>query len=222
MSKILCPYHLDTNPSLHVYPNGWGICFVCHTRVYIGGANAKQVKIEPTDVKSELSRIQGLPIKRIRGLDLHAENEGSFYIIWSSEEYYKRRNTQGLARYVGPRGIKPPIFLYSGDKNHLVVIEGELNCMSIKKVYDGPETLCSPGAASQFPKFIDLYKQYKHVTLIVDNDGPGVVYGYETKEKLLKLGKRVDLITVDTDYNDTLVKLGIEGLREQFRKDTGL
>lgn len=83
-------------------------------------------------------------------------------------------------------------------------------------------TICSPGAAGQFPKFIDLYKTFKHVTLILDLDGPGVAYGEETKELLLKAGRRCNTIYLDRDFNDVLVQDGPEAVVELFKKEVGI
>lgn len=185
----------------------------------LGVESVKQTKKLPENVKLSLSHIQSLPTKRIRGLQFHCEDSRAFYITWPNTEFYKKRNLQGKSRYTGPRGVKPPIFLYEGSKYKIVVIEGEINCMSVKSVYNGPETICSPGPASQFPKFIDLYKNYKRVILILDKDPTGIAYGEETKNKLLELGKRCDSVYLDTDYNDTLVRLGKKALLEQLERD---
>lgn len=194
---------------------------MCGARAYIGEDNVKQVKREPEDVEKELVRIQSLPKKTYRSLELPQDDKGA-YIVYPNAKYFKRRNFQGQVRYTGPKGIKSPIFLYPGSFEHLVIIEGELNCISVFEVIKNTKlnyTLCSPGAASQFPKFIDLYKQFKRVTLILDKDASGVAFGKETQDKLFKLGKRADLILVDTDYNDVLQLLGPKALIELFKGD---
>lgn len=217
MGNILCTYHADTRPSMTVYPDGWAHCWVCGAHVHIGEKNVKLHKKDPTDIESELARIRDLPVEWFRGLRLHKSHQGA-YIIWPNVPFFKRRNAQGQVRYTAPTGVKPPIFLYAGNE-HLVVIEGELNCMSVKSAYEGPETICSPGAASQFPKFIQLYKTYSSVTLILDKDAAGVAYGQETKETLLKLGKHCNAVYLDRDYNDILVQDGPEALERSFKGD---
>src|SRR5580698_6105079 len=131
---IICKYHEDTNPSMTVYEDGWGHCWVCGAHVKIGEPDVKQVKRIPTNVEEELSCIRNLPIKRIRGLDLHQEDSRAYYILWPSRNYYKKRNLEGEPRYLAPKAIKPPIFLYPGNDD-IIVIEGEINCMSVKSVY---------------------------------------------------------------------------------------
>jgi hypothetical protein len=214
--KIICPYHSDTRPSMEVYPDGYGHCFSCGVHIYIGGENVKKIKKYCTNMESELARIQHLPIKRIRGLRFHAEDSGAFYIVWPDKTYYKRRNLSQEVRYLAPRGVKPPIFLYPGNE-HLIVIEGEINCMSAKSVYKGPKTLCSPGAATQFTKFLDLYKTYESITLVLDFDAAGVAYGEETKEKILKFGRHCISNYVTCDYNHILVEGGPKALIAELR-----
>lgn len=221
--KILCPNHKDNTPSLHVYKE-YSHCFVCGFRIKnTGESYVTQIKEEPEEIKSKIRIIQNLPVERVRGLDLHTD-EQSYYILWPDFHFYKQRNYIGEQRYMGPKGIRPPLFLYPEETDHIVAIEGELNCISVWYSHTNVQfnhTLCSPGAASNFTKYVDFFLKYKKITLILDHDPAGVAYGSETKERLLKLCKHVNLVTVDTDYNDILQNSGYSVVLNKFRKDVG-
>lgn len=223
--KIHCPNHEDQNASLHVYEE-YSYCFVCGYRVSNNqlGVYGETTRKEPEDIKTTLEYIQNLPTKWVRGLELSYDIDG-YYIFWPSRDYYKKRYFKGEQRYSGPKGIRQPLFKYPGSKSWIVVIEGELNALSIWRnsgsIVHCP-TICSPGAVSNLSRFMQDYSAYKKITLIVDHDAAGVAYGVDTKEKLLKMGKNVTLVTVDTDYNQVLQQLGAKALIKQFRKDVGL
>lgn len=219
MKKINCPYHDDANPSMHVYEE-YAHCFVCgaHARNdKIGVKGDVQVKKRPTDIKGVMEYIRGLPIERIRGLDFPTDNKG-YYIVWPTNDFYKRRNTSGDLRYSGPRGARPPLFLYQGSKR-LIVVEGEINVCTIHTIVRPDHTICSPGSASEFKRHIKEYMKYDEITLILDHDAAGIVFGLEIKEMLLKTGKRTRLVTVRTDYNDVLQEQGPEAVKLQFERD---
>lgn len=224
MSKIICKFHKDTEASMHVYQDtGFGHCFVCGAHVKIEGVNDKvKTKRSPTDIKAKMEYIQTLPIRRIRGLDFPCDESG-FYIRWPSSEFYKRRNFTGKERYTGPRGLKPMLFAYVNGGDKLVIIEGEINALTVytmdtDTIYKG-YSLCSPGAASELKRHINEYLKYKKIWIIVDHDPAGIAHGIELKEMLLKHKKCVTLITRTQDYNDLLQEKGPEAVREAFRRD---
>lgn len=224
--KILCPYHEDTNPSMEVYDD-YSHCFVCGAHVpnrQVGVKSAKVLKKTPTDIKTEISYIQTLPTRRIRGLDVPYDSKG-FYIVWPSGQFYKRRSFQDEARYLAPTGVKAPLLKYSGKLKTIAVIEGELNAISAYESIKSSKnceyaTIASPGAATEFKRFIGEYLGYDRIILILDSDAAGIVAGLETKEMLLKLNKHASLVLKDTDYNDTLQLSGISEVKYQFMKDT--
>lgn len=218
--KILCPAHKDSTPSLEVYSE-YSFCFVCGYRVKnteLGVVNEEYSRKEPEKIEDSIQRIQNLPIKQLRGLEFPYDSSG-FYILWPNKDFYKKRYFSGNQRYSGPKGTRPPLFLYQGSRNHIVAIEGEINAITAKKVCEENITICSPGAATNFTRFVSYLATYKKITLVLDYDAPGVVYGTETKEQLLKLNKHVRINFVTTDYNDLLQSSGINVVREQFRKD---
>jgi len=102
----------------------------------------------------------------------------------------------------------------------LVLIEGELNALSLAEAY--PErsfSIASPGSASDLQRHIEDYKRYEMVVVVVDRDPAGIANGCVLKETLTKLGKSVMLICVPVDFNDLLQRGGPALVRETFEKE---
>lgn len=219
---ILCPFHFDTNPSMRIYSK-YSHCFVCNAHVLTSELDLPEhariiPKSDPTNVYERIKHIKTLPTKLIRGFNLHTDAHG-YYIVWPNETYYKRRNYFSKNRYTAPSGVKPPMFSYNDSSKHLVVIEGELNAMSVQLSSYGSYKIVSPGPASDFMRHIKYYQPYKRITLIVDHDAAGIIFGCQLKDLLLKSSKYVNLVTCPVDYNQILQDSGEEAVREQFEKD---
>lgn len=212
--KILCTNHNDTTPSLHIYEDG-AYCHVCGYRCSLEeiGYETKKTKKEPENIQDTIRYIQDLPRATVRGLSLPYDHQG-LYVLWPDSSYYKRRTSYGdKTRYVGPSGHKSPLFILPGNQEGIVVVEGELNALSLKEAYPAGPTIASPGSANEFRRHIKEYLRYKKITLVLDNDPVGVVSGLETKDMLLKSGKHVTLILMDKDFNDILQESGVEGIK---------
>lgn len=219
---ILCPFHNDTRPSMRLYGK-FSHCFSCGAHVLTEELDlpehAKIIpKKEPTNITGMIRYIETLPKKDIRGFKLHTDDLG-YYIIWPEKNYYKRRNFSGNARYTAPSGVKPPLFVYGGSSKHLVIVEGELNCMSAYKATWGDYKLVSPGPASDMMRHIKVYSYYHKITIITDYDAAGIVFGCQLKEHLLKMNKHAKLVTIRQDYSQILQDRGEEAVREQFERD---
>ncbi len=230
--KILCPFHKDTNPSMHVYEE-YAHCFVCGGRAktedVLSGAEIEVIKKEPTNIPMELDRVRRLPKIHTRGLLLPADSEG-YYIVWPDESFYKKRLFEGKQRYIGPRGRRPTPFIYKGSKEAVVLVEGELNAMSL---YEGCQlnlakgvnwlTIVSFGGVNNITDYINYSLQFKRIYVIVDRDIPGVIAGVKFKDGLLKHKRRVDqLIAVDNDINEILQKEGKEGVSRWWKETVGV
>lgn len=204
---ICCPFHEDRRPSMKIYGDfAW--CFVCKVSIPTKSLNLGEYQPathrEPTDIPARIKYIQSLPTKLIRGLKLHYDSEG-FYIVWPDKSYYKKRMNSGKSRYIGPTGKKAPLLvLPSGTEHHLVVVEGELNALSLHQATCGDFTIASPGSASEFMRHIAKYGMYSRVTLVLDHDAAGVVHGCSVRDLLLKSGIRATLRTMKTDFNELL------------------
>lgn len=220
--KILCPSHQDTNPSLEIYSDGC-FCFVCGYTCSLDEINVDPAKVyrEPTNVPAEIARIQGLPRTEIRGLQLPYDDTG-YYIVWPDKSFYKKRWFRGDTRYTGPRGVKPPLFLYPGEhREKVVVVEGEINAMSLQLAYPNTKvTIVSPGSVTNIvkPELHNYCLKCDSTYAIVDYDPAGVIYGMEFKNQLLKKGKRVELIPLKQDLNDVLITRGVSGIKEVIEK----
>ena len=221
--KRKCPAHKDTNPSLHVYPDHT-YCYVCGYRgkpeEILSQSEFLNLRAEPTDIPEMVEYINGLPKTNIRGLYLPTDNTG-FYILWPDNKFYKKRVFTGKNRYIGPRGHKVPPLILKGHSKNLVIVEGELNALSLKQV-GVAATIISPGSATELTKHLPKYLTFDNISIIVDKDIPGVVWGLQLKDELIKHNKRIELITLETDYNETLQKEGEAGLFKKYKKDVGL
>lgn len=221
MAKIHCPVHNDTTPSMEVYEDR-GFCFVCSASIPIEELDVEYVKKPPTDISKTIEYIKSLPIKSIRGLDLPYDESG-YYIKWPDDSFYKKRFWQGKVRYSGPRGQKPTLFKYAPQANTttLCLIEGELNAKTFHDCIDKSEysgAIASFGAASNAESYINEYLQYNTIYAIFDKDGPGLAHGLKLHYTLLAKKKRIEIILMETDYNDLLVLNGVDSVREEAKR----
>lgn len=211
--KVICPRHDDQNASLELYEEN-GYCFVCGAVVPLEELNLEApIKKEKEDIQKTLLFIESLPKSQLRGL-LFPRSLGSYYIVWPDRSYYKQRFLEGI-RYCGPTGIRPTLFTYPGHNSRLVLVEGEINCMSLKEAYqDTKTTIASFGGINNYSSYLDIYYHYETICVIVDKDSPGVVNGLNLKEILINKGKRAQLVTLPKDFNDVLVESGISGIKQ--------
>lgn len=222
--RLLCPNHNDTTPSLHVYPE-WSHCFVCGYRCPTDKLDVNYTPVvnraTPQDVESRLAYIKNLPIVHTRGLRLPADTLG-YYIVWPNAQYYKHRLYNGKRRYMGPAGIRAPLLEYkpvSTIPDTIVLVEGEINALSLKAAYtDHNLVIASPGSCAEFERHYNTYLSYKRICIIVDYDNPGVGHGYVLKQRLMKDKKQVELIAVSPDINDVLIQRGVDGVKEEIKK----
>lgn len=203
-------------------------CFGCQAHLPIdqvlSGEEIQVYKKEPENVADSIAYIESLPLTQTRGLLLHKDKD-YLYIVWPDREFYKRRRLDSKVepKYIGPRGVKPPLLKLESSKEKLIIIEGELNLLTaqltdLHRLF----TLVSPGSASQLSKFIDYYLQYKDIYIIVDKDTAGVVHGLELKKTLLKHKKSPKLIPLDKDLNQILQDEGLNGVKRKLKEEMGL
>lgn len=218
--KILCPFHEDSNPSMELYPDGHGYCFVCGKSAQIKdeGDPSLPPEKEPEDLHASIRRIKELPVKQVRGLWLHF-NESGYFILWPNDTYYKLRRASGNPRYLAPTGHTPPLFYLRNVVTHaqtLLIIEGELNAMSAYLVLDETDVI-SPGSATNFltreSELLELAEKYDRVVVWTDNDSAGIKAIWSILPRLTKMVGNVTYIVGDEDANDLLVQKGYEGLK---------
>jgi hypothetical protein len=221
MANINCIFHDDRTPSMTVYGD-FAYCHVCHISVPTKELNIpsgiKHNKREPTNIDEKMAYIKRLPTKLIRGLHMPYDSEG-FYVVWPDKKFYKKRLTEGKSRYVAPTGHKPPLYVCNGSSEHLLIVEGELNAASIYPSLWDEFKIVSPGSAGEMQRHIAKYLLYKRITIFADYDAAGIVHSLQLKETLLRHGKAVNLVLLDRDFNDRLVKDGEESLTEFVRRN---
>jgi hypothetical protein len=219
-NKVLCPIHNDHEPSMTVYGK-WAHCHVCKANILASELNLPENRSiprpEPTNVPERIKYIKSLPTKMIRGLQLPYDNSG-FYLVWPQENYYKRRNYEGKVRYIGPSGVKAPLLVCPGTASHLIVVEGELNALSLYGAAWGEYKIVSPGSAAEFLRHVKYYLGYSKITIIADYDAAGLVHGCQLKDLLLKSGKRVNLELMRKDFNQILQDENEEAVRATFER----
>lgn len=215
--KIICKYHDDVTPSMEVYENEnetIGYCYVCNTRAVLEGKPSGR-RVRPTDVPSNIEYIRTLPLSRIRGFDLPFDNLG-YYLVWPSRDFYKRRNWDDNPRYTSPRGVKAPLYKIQGTSDRIIIVEGEFNALSLSVSINTSDTVVSPGSVANLRSCYEVVQPYSKVVLVVDHDPAGIVYGCEFKNKLLKLGKKVSLVTCEIDYNEMFCTAGPKSVSDHF------
>lgn len=223
--KVLCPFHDDNTPSMHVYGE-WAYCFVCATScpsedLKIEGRAPKESPLK-VDIEQKLSHVDRLGHKLLRGgLDFPVDDKG-YYIVWPDRSYYKRRNWgESKDRYSSPSGVSKPLFIMP-DGPHLLVIEGEINALTVKLLNPPGMTICSPGPANDFPRYMKEYLKYSKITLFVDYDPPGVVFGCLVRDELLKKHRACNIVALKKDFNDVLCQEGYSALKESFYSQMGM
>ncbi len=218
--KIICKFHDDQNASMEVYDNETetvGFCYVCSARVVLDGKPSGRRR-KPTDLPSELNRINNLPHEVIRGFNMPLDDLG-FYLLWPSRDFYKRRNFHDNPRYTAPRGIKAPLYKFQGTTKTCIIVEGELNARSLYESLNTKDTVMSPGSVANLSSCLKVAQLYDNIVLVVDHDPAGIVYGTTLKNKLLSLGKRCILITCPVDYNELYCTKGPEAVRQHFEEN---
>jgi hypothetical protein len=228
MDKILCPFHIEDTPSCVLYEDTYH-CFGC-------GAHGKIVDIPDdivpknrmvktrfkTDLHSDLKNIKNLPIKEIRGLKLHCDDE-FYYIIWPNNDYYKKRkiHAKDADKYRCPSGYSKPILEFGGSFKDLLIVEGELNAYSVQ--LSKPDfVVCSPGPCTDFLRYMNFYLQWDNIYLAFDSDPAGISQAVKLRDALLEHKKRVFLHPMKTDFNDILTKEGLNEVCREVEKIRGL
>lgn len=223
--KIKCRWHEDNVPSMHVYSNG-AFCFVCGK--YATPNELKDIdfdttgEVEPEDLRESFSYINKLPLKPVRGLLLPSDST-SYFVTWPGETYYKRRFFNPKSgKYVGAAGHQRPLFwVRQGSSDTLVIVEGEINALSIGLAVSGVDVV-SPGGVGDFSprnvrKQFTSYYRYSTIVLIADADGPGAKAVIDSMGTLRALGgQRVLWKLMCPDANDVLVHEGKEKLKSEI------
>lgn len=213
MPKIMCPYHNDTNPSMELFPDGYGFCFVCWKQYpmdseLIKKSQGKKVKKPKENLAEKLTYISSLPTKEVRGVQVPYNDRG-YFIVWPDQSYYKLRQWQDVdPKYIGPSGHQPPLFKLIGkqESTTLVIVEGELNALSLSNVIE--HDIISPGAAGHFKvhqsELIEISKNYKKIILWTDNDYAGHEALLSLAPELTTKSNVVGFIHSDQDANELL------------------
>ncbi len=233
MYKIRCPRHDDKTASCAIYPDGTFHCFGCGAHgqsselgeAYEGEVGPDRPKFVE-DVARTVPAIESLPLVTIRGLELHANDHG-YYIVWPCRNYYKHRSYTPVsdgAKYKGPAGVAKPLFqVWVGGNDELIVIEGELNALSLARARPDLD-IVSPGGAGDFyskrtlSTDTPLYRRYKRIICIVDEDAAGAAAAIRFKSHMVQYGLAVTIKMMKKDANDLLVERGLDGLKEETQR----
>lgn len=229
IERVVCPFHEERTPSCVIYPDGKYHSFCCGRHGlakdlgYAVPQEATPKYVE--DLSVTVPAILELPVQKVRGLALHASDDG-YYILWPDRDYYKFRSYRtdvGGAKYKGPAGVPKPMFKANiVPSDRLVIVEGEINSLSLAKVR--PD-LCvvSPGGAGDFyskrtlNKDLEFYRRYRSVVIIVDADKAGAVAAIQLKAALMAVDRTVEIKMMSPDANDLLVQ-SEETLKEETER----
>jgi len=231
MRRIICKWHKEDTPSMVIYPEA-AYCFGCGKKAKleeVGIEPDPDFKIEEEDISKTIEYINTLPIREIRGLGLPYDDL-FYYIVWPLENYYIKRfilkDAPFKQKYICPKGHERPLLVLNRGQNNLMIVEGELNALSIIEalipnyynIYvDTPDlTVVSPGGASNIPKHLTEYLKYDNIKIVADLDKAGVAAGLQLENALVKHGKKVEHYFFEEDANDLLVKYGVEEIRKRY------
>jgi DNA primase len=222
--KIICRWHKDTTPSMNVYKDH-GFCFVCGKYAFpdelrgVDFAEAER-EVEPEDRDATFAYINRLPKIQLRGLEFPADEHG-YYVCWPDRSYYKKRLNGGKARYIGAAGHQKPVFWANKvGSRALVIIEGEINALSVAKACPELDVM-SPGGAGDFSAkrakhYLRNVSHYDIILVVVDNDKAGALACIELMGALSGYGKQARHHLMEPDANEVLVEQGKDKLRQQI------
>jgi hypothetical protein len=219
-----CIFHVESTPSLVLYEKRFK-CYGCGKSGLLTELPAelqpKEGEIETyekEDLKEKYRYICSLPKKRIRGLDLHADERG-YFITWPDQSYFKYRLYDNTAnKYLSPRGHRPPLlWVRRTGAAPLFITEGEVNAITLSQCVSGD--ICSPGSATNFANLLKreltTLQEYSRVTVVLDDDAAGWKALIETKALLIYKIPFVDFLMISKpDINDNYVKGGKEAVLE--------
>lgn len=194
-------------------------CFGCGYRVSLSALGRMDIMPAkpkpPENLEETLAYIATLPLTDIRGLKLPADSEG-YYLVWPDGKYYKKRRyfADDGRKYHCPRGHKKPLYVPWAPKGATttVLVEGELNALSLAQLQPPRAAVASPGGVGDFgEKVLDMCNT-RHLTsqywvLILDKDGPGLDAAIRMKGLLMQRFQTpyVAVKLLERDANELLV-----------------
>lgn len=227
-TRIICPFHADgkeRTPSLMLYPDGY-MCFACGANGPLSELDPNAVPkvieaVKPEDLVASYKYIDSLPLIDVRGLKLPADDEG-FYIPWPNRAYYKKRIFEpgDGPKYLGSAGHTRPLFWARKSNNPiLILVEGELNALSLAKAVSNMN-VASPGGAGDFSskrirRLLTTENICSTVLVIADRDKAGTEAVINAVSELRASGREALGILMQEDANSLLERFGSGGLRQR-------
>lgn len=221
----MCLWHKEDTASLAIFETYYK-CFGCMKTGPLSDLEAEDLpkitlsnkKVRYTeDIHKELSRIRSLPLKKVRGLDLHCDDT-YYYILWHDADYYKKRHiTDKKSKYRCPSGYQKPLFVTPGSYPDLLIVEGEINALTVYLMRPDLKII-SPGGCNDFLRYKYYYLEYRNIFLAHDADQAGTLGALKFRDEMKALGKRVHLVPLSKDYNDILTMDGEIALRREIEK----
>jgi hypothetical protein len=230
MSKlILCPWHEESTPSLAIYHDGYK-CYGCGKYGPLSDLGMEGADIPPPkpaeNLVEKFDYIRSLPGVEVRGFSFPADDE-AFYICWPDESYYKARLfNPRKGKYLNPSGHKQPMLFVRHEGNReLVVVEGELNALSVAKACPEVDVWC-PGSASNFKstkwsRYLNFLLQYSRILVVADRDAAGAEACIEIMSQLQGKVQEIKAHLMSPDANDVLTGCGSGILRTQINQAIG-
>lgn len=232
--RIICPFHQESTPSCILYEKSFK-CFACGAYgplEALGIAVDKDTLVDTKpveDVSASVEYIESLPKEFIRGLNLHAD-KSNYYILWPNAKYYKSRSKaidDGGKKYKCPYGVSKPPFMirsatkFSWYKRSLVIVEGELNALSLSEAFPYVDIM-SPGGAGDFTssatkKLLPQLQEYNRILIIADNDPAGAEAAIGLTGFLRSSGIKTKAKLMDRDANEVLTSEGRPALEKIIR-----
>jgi hypothetical protein len=223
MKRVVCPFHKERTPSCVLYSDHY-CCYGCGKSGPLSeleGVDVSQVEDpEPEDLAAAFAYIDSLPLEKVRGLMLPSDVE-SYFIAWPDKSYYKRRfyNPTGV-KYIGAAGHKkPPFWARQGKGSVCVLVEGEINALSIAEACPDFDVM-SPGGTGDFSSkrakyYLQSIRYYEILVIITDADKAGALACIELMGAVSGQVKKVVHHLMPVDANEVLCEQGPEALRGQ-------
>lgn len=222
MNRILCPYHKESTPSMVLYEDGAYHCFGCGAHGF-GDQRPTTVVKSKEDLAKTLEYINSLENKPFRGLIVPQDTQYA-YIVWPQNTYYIRRTLDNSEpKYKNPAGHEKPLLQFDRNKQNLIIVEGQINAISLAETYIKHTIVCPGGANDLYnDKNYPYYTQFQYITIVADNDAAGAWGAIKLKTDLLAkdFSLNIKIKLVNEDANDILVKYGVDTLEKEIENWT--
>jgi DNA primase len=223
--SALCPFHMDTNPSLSVnLQTGYFKCFGCGKSGSIFDFHALKYGLSSWDALKELAEVAGVtePQRKevIATYDYTDEARTLlFQVVRYEPKGFTQRRPDGKGGWIyNLEGVTTVLYNLPDviKAETIFIVEGEKDVESLRK-FDVVATTNPMGAGKWNSRF-NRYLAGKDVVVLPDNDEPGRKHAEEVAKSLSGSARTVKIVTLPglPDKGDVTDWVGKGGTKESL------